>query len=70
LTCAATTQESYQAGQARLLQLLESQRLHQQSRLGYAHAKGQRFMDTAQFFIALGSSADGSLPGRVRSAQY
>ena len=52
----ALTQDSYQAGQASLLQLLESQRLYQQARLGYARVKGQRYSDTAQLFIALGGS--------------
>lgn len=52
----ALTQESYQAGQASLLQLLEAQRLYQQARLGYARAQGQRFSDTAQLFIALGGA--------------
>lgn len=52
----ALTQESYQAGQASLLQLLVAQRLYQQARLGYARAQGQRFSDTAQLFIALGGA--------------
>lgn len=50
------TQESYQAGQASLLQLLVAQRLYQQARLGYARARGQRFSGTAQLFIATGGS--------------
>lgn len=52
----ALTQESYQAGQASLLQLLVAQRLYQQARLGDARARGQRFSDTAQLFIALGGA--------------
>jgi outer membrane protein TolC len=50
------TQDSYQAGLASLLQLLESQRLYQQARLGYAGAEGQRYADTAQLFVALGGA--------------
>jgi NodT family efflux transporter outer membrane factor (OMF) lipoprotein len=51
------TQQSYQAGQASLLQLLETQRLYQQARLGLARAIGQRYADTAQFFIVMGGAA-------------
>jgi NodT family efflux transporter outer membrane factor (OMF) lipoprotein len=53
------TQQSYQAGQASLLQLLESQRLYQQARLGYVRALGQRHANTAQFFIAMGGGQGG-----------
>ena len=51
------TQQSYQAGQASLLQILEAQRLYQQARLGYVRAKSQRYLDTAQLFIDLGAPA-------------
>ena len=50
------TRQSYQAGQASLLQLLESQRQYQQARLGHARAQGQRYADTAQWFIAMGGA--------------
>jgi NodT family efflux transporter outer membrane factor (OMF) lipoprotein len=50
------TQESYAAGQASFLQVLEAQRLFQQSRLGYARARGQRYLDTAQLFAAMGGA--------------
>ncbi|HUI99546.1 MAG TPA: efflux transporter outer membrane subunit [Usitatibacter sp.] len=50
------TQQSYQAGQASLLQLLVSQRLYQQARLGDAKASGQRYADSAQLFIVTGGS--------------
>jgi NodT family efflux transporter outer membrane factor (OMF) lipoprotein len=65
------TQQSYQAGQASLLQMLESQRLYQQARLGLARARGQRYTDTAQLFIAMGGAQpepeahSGSLPAPV-----
>jgi NodT family efflux transporter outer membrane factor (OMF) lipoprotein len=62
----ALTQDSYQAGQASLLQLLESQRLYQQARLGYARSKGQRYSDTAQLFIALGGSSELAGSGNAR----
>ena len=47
-------QESYTAGQATFLQVLTSQRLYQQARLGYARAKSQRYLDTVQLFVAMG----------------
>ena len=50
----ALDQQSYVAGQATFLQVLQSQRLYQEARLGYARARGQRYQDTVQFFLALG----------------
>ena len=50
------TQQSYQAGQTSLLQMLEAQRLYHQSRLGHVRAKAQRYADTTQWFVALGAS--------------
>jgi len=59
-------QESYAAGQASLLQLLQSQRLYQQARLGYARARSQRYQDTVQLFLAMGGGwqGAGALGGR------
>ena len=48
------TQESYAEGQASFLQVLVAQRLYQQARLAYAKAKGQRYLDTVQLFVAMG----------------
>lgn len=45
---------SYQAGKSDLLLLLASQRAYQQARLDFAQAEGQRLLDTAQLFVALG----------------
>ncbi|HXQ21430.1 MAG TPA: efflux transporter outer membrane subunit [Candidatus Acidoferrales bacterium] len=45
---------SYGEGKSDLLQLLDSERLDQQARLGYARAQAQRFQDTAQLFVAMG----------------
>ncbi|KAB8049194.1 efflux transporter outer membrane subunit [Janthinobacterium sp. FT14W] len=56
------TQQSYQAGQASLLQLLEAQRLYQQARLGHARVQGQRHADTAQWFIVMGGAQPDQLP--------
>jgi NodT family efflux transporter outer membrane factor (OMF) lipoprotein len=46
--------ESYAAGKSDLIQLLDSERLYQQARLGYARDQAQRFQDTAQLFVAMG----------------
>jgi outer membrane protein TolC len=45
---------SYEAGKSDVLQLLDSLRLDQQARLGYARAETQRFQDTTQLFVAMG----------------
>ena len=45
---------SYEAGKSDVLQMLDSQRLDQQARLGYARAQTQRFQDTTQLFVAMG----------------
>ena len=50
----ALARVSYAAGKSDVLQLLDSQRLNQQARLGYARAETQRFQDTTQLFVALG----------------
>ena len=44
----------YEAGKSDLLSLLTAERAYQQARLGYAHAQGQRYLDTTQLFVALG----------------
>jgi NodT family efflux transporter outer membrane factor (OMF) lipoprotein len=50
------SQESYKAGQASFLQVMAAQRLFEQARLGYAKARSQRFLDTAQLFEAMGGA--------------
>jgi NodT family efflux transporter outer membrane factor (OMF) lipoprotein len=50
------TQQAYEAGQVTFLQILVAQRLYQQARQGYVAAKAQRYVDTAQFFIAMGGA--------------
>lgn len=50
-------QESYRVGTASLVDVLQAQRLYAQARLGYARAKGQRYVDTAQWYAAMGGSA-------------
>ncbi len=48
------TQQSYQAGQTSFLQVLVTQRLYLQARLGFARAQSQRYLDTALFYLVLG----------------
>jgi NodT family efflux transporter outer membrane factor (OMF) lipoprotein len=50
------TQQSYQAGQASFLQVIEAQRLFQLARLGHVRANAQRYNDTLQLFLALGGA--------------
>ncbi|AWV01879.1 RND transporter [Burkholderia sp. JP2-270] len=50
-------QESYRVGIASLVDVLQAQRLYAQARVGYARAKGQRYVDTAQLYVAMGGDA-------------
>ena len=45
---------SYAAGRSDILRLLDAERSYQQARLGYARATAQRYVDSAQLFVALG----------------
>lgn len=53
------TRTSYAAGEAKLLEVLDAERLYEQARLGYARAEAQRFADTAQLFVAMGGGWQG-----------
>jgi NodT family efflux transporter outer membrane factor (OMF) lipoprotein len=48
------TRTSFSLGNATLLQVLDTQRSLQQARLGLARAQAQRYLDTAQLFVAMG----------------
>jgi NodT family efflux transporter outer membrane factor (OMF) lipoprotein len=48
------TQQSYEAGQASFLQILVTQRIYLQARLGIARAESQRYLDTALLYLVLG----------------
>ena len=50
----ALTRKSYIAGDVALLQVLDAERLAQRARLGYVRAQAQRYIDTAQLFLAMG----------------
>jgi len=45
---------SYTLGNSTLLQVLDAQRIFQQARIGLARAEAQRYLDTAQLFVAMG----------------
>jgi NodT family efflux transporter outer membrane factor (OMF) lipoprotein len=47
---------SYAEGNAGILQVLDAQRVYQQSGLGYVQSLAQRYLDTAQLILALGGS--------------
>jgi NodT family efflux transporter outer membrane factor (OMF) lipoprotein len=53
-TALALQRESYEAGKADLLQLIDAERTYQRARLGATQAQAQRLKDTAQLFVALG----------------
>ncbi|MGA7985033.1 MAG: efflux transporter outer membrane subunit, partial [Burkholderiales bacterium] len=53
-TALALQRESYEAGKADLLQLIDAERTYQRARLGATQAQAQRLNDTAQLFVALG----------------
>lgn len=59
-------QDAYAAGRGSLLQILDSQRLYSQALLGYAKAKGQRYLDTVQLFEAMGGAWQGWLQQATR----
>jgi NodT family efflux transporter outer membrane factor (OMF) lipoprotein len=48
------SQAGYKAGQASFLDVIVARRLYEQARIGYAKARGQRYLDTAQLFEAMG----------------
>jgi outer membrane protein TolC len=58
-------QQSYRVGTASLVDVLQAQRLYAQARLGYAKAKGQRYVDTAQWYAAMGGSAQDWVHGQA-----
>ena len=45
---------SYQLGNSTLLQVLDAQRIFEHARIGLARAQAQRYLDSAQLFVAMG----------------
>jgi outer membrane protein TolC len=50
------TRKSYREGNIGVLQVLDAERHYSQASLAYVQANAQRYMDTAQLFLALGGS--------------
>jgi NodT family efflux transporter outer membrane factor (OMF) lipoprotein len=48
------TRRSYALGNVGVLQVVDAQRVVQQARLGFVRARAQRYLDTAQLFLAMG----------------
>jgi NodT family efflux transporter outer membrane factor (OMF) lipoprotein len=48
------TRTSFSLGNSTLLQVLDTQRSFEQARLGLTRAQAQRYLDTAQLFVAMG----------------
>lgn len=67
----ALERQRYAAGKVDVLRLLDAERGYQQARVGYARARAQRYLDSAQLFVALGGGwsngpsmqSDGSVHG-------
>ena len=58
-------QDAYAAGRGSLVQVLDAQRLYAQALLGYAHAKGQRYLDTVLLFEAMGGDSQAWIEARA-----
>ncbi|HEY3916446.1 MAG TPA: efflux transporter outer membrane subunit [Stellaceae bacterium] len=58
------TRTSYSLGNASLLQVLDVQRQLEQARLGLVRAEAQRYLDSAQLFVALGGGWWNGAPTR------
>jgi NodT family efflux transporter outer membrane factor (OMF) lipoprotein len=48
------TRLAYSLGSISILQVVDAQRIVEQARLGYVRARAQRYIDTAQLFVAMG----------------
>jgi NodT family efflux transporter outer membrane factor (OMF) lipoprotein len=53
---AKATRESFLSGEAKLLQVLDAERLYGQARLGLIRAITQRLVDTSRFLVAMGGA--------------
>ena len=58
-------QDAYAAGRGSLVQVLDAQRLYAQALLGYARAKGQRYLDTVLLFEAMGGDSQAWVEARA-----
>jgi len=58
-------QDAYAAGRGSLVQVLDAQRLYAQALVGYARAKGQRYLDTVLLFEAMGGDSQAWIEARA-----
>ena len=65
-TSLALQRLGYDAGKVDILKPIDAERSDQQARIGYARAVAQRYLDTAQLFVAMGGgwSEDRALGGK------
>jgi NodT family efflux transporter outer membrane factor (OMF) lipoprotein len=64
------TRKSYNEGNVGVLQVLDAERLYQQARLGFERARGQRYLDTVQLFLALGGSGPDAVAAGENDARH
>jgi outer membrane protein TolC len=50
----ALTRRTYAIGSIGIIQVTDAQRQAEQARLGFVRARAQRYLDTAQLFLAMG----------------
>ncbi len=67
-TALRLSRTSYALGNSTLLQVLDAQRILQQARIGLARAEAQRYLDTAQLFVAMGGSVWDRPPNQAAQA--
>ena len=53
-TALALTRDRFSVGTVNMLQLFDAERSYQQARISYSRARAQRYLDSAQLFVALG----------------
>ena len=58
-------QDAYAAGRGSLVQVLDAQRFYALALLGYARAKGQRYLDTVLLFEAMGGDSQAWVEARA-----
>jgi NodT family efflux transporter outer membrane factor (OMF) lipoprotein len=63
------TRLSYSAGNVGVLQVLDAERLYQRARLGYVQAQAQRYLDTAELFLAMGGGTLGQAMSPAAAAR-
>jgi NodT family efflux transporter outer membrane factor (OMF) lipoprotein len=63
------SQTGYREGEISVLEVLDSERAHQQALLGQIRAKTAQYLDATQLFVALGGNAPGAFERRAEVSQ-